>query len=290
MLGADLAPDADATLAHCRWLLANGCNGIGLLGTTGEAPSFAKDARRALVENIIEGGIPGERLILGTGAAALADAVELTRHGTDAGVAGCLVVPPFYFKNVADDGLYAYYAELIERVGHDGLRLYLYHFPQMSAVPIPHGVIARLMEGFPGIIAGAKDSSGDFDNMQNLIRNFPDLEVFSGTERYLLAILEAGGTGCISAGANVISGAIGALYSHWCTEGADDKAARLQDRVTGLRDLLEGVPMIPAMKAILARHRNEPGLALVAPPLIAPGDEECAQFLARMDGAGLELP
>jgi 4-hydroxy-tetrahydrodipicolinate synthase len=290
MLGADLAPDASATLNHCQWLLANGCDGVGLLGTTGEGPSFTTGARRALVEAVIEGGVPGQRLIVGTGAAALIDAVELTRHGVDAGVAGCLVVPPFYFKNISDDGVYAFYAELIERVGRDGLRMYLYHFPQMSAVPISHGVIARLMGDFPGIVTGLKDSSGDFGNMLGLIEKFPGLEVFSGTERYLLGVLEAGGVGCISAGANVTSSAIGALYAHWREAGADERALVLQDRVIALRDVLEGVPMIPAMKAMLARHRDDSGLALVAPPLVALGDQDRAAFLARMIEAGLELP
>ncbi len=290
MLGADLTPDADATVAHCRWLLANGCDGIGLLGTTGEGPSLAVASRRRLLDAAREGGIPGGRLIVGTGAAALADAVELTSHAVDAGVAGCLVVPPFYFKNVGDDGLYAYYAELIGRVGRDRLSVFLYHFPQMSAVPISQGVITRLMDDFPGTITGLKDSSGDISNMLELVARFPGLRVFSGTERYLLAMLEAGGVGCISAGANVTSSAIGALYARWCESGAVDEAAALQDRVNHLRGLLEGVSMIPAMKALLARHRNQPGLARVAPPLVPLGDRECTAFLTRMDDAGLELP
>ena len=290
MLGADLTPDASATVTHCQWLLANGCDGVGLLGTTGEAPSFAVAERRRVLDAVLASGIPGERLIVGTGAAALGDAVELTIHGVDAGVAGCLLVPPFYYKNVSDDGVYDYYAELIERVGRDGLRLYLYHFPQMSAVPISHGVIARLMGNFPGVIKGLKDSSGDFDNMLALIDKFPGLEVFSGTERYLLAILEAGGVGCISAGANVTSSAIGALYAHWREAGADDQALVLQERVIALRDVLEGVPMIPAMKAMLARHRDDRGLARVSPPLVALGDQERGAFFSRMDKAGLELP
>ncbi len=289
-LTADLTLDTVATVAHCQWLLANGCDGLGLLGTTGEAPSFAVAERRRLLGAALESGIPGERLIVGTGAAALSDAVELTTASVDGGVAGCLLVPPFYYKNVSDDGVYAFYAKLIERVGRQSLRLLLYHFPQMSAVPIPHGVIARLMKDFPGLVTGLKDSSGDLDNMLELIDKFPGLEVFSGTERYLLTILEAGGAGCISAGANVTSSAIGALYTPWCAAGADDEALVLQDRVVELRDLLEGVAMIPAMKAMLARHRDDPGLARVAPPLVALGDRESAAFLARMDEAGLKLP
>ena len=290
LLDADLTPDTKASVAHCQWLLANGCDGIGLLGTTGEAPSFSVAQRRGLLDAALENGIPNSRLIVGTGAAALSDAIELTAHAVASGVSGCLVVPPFYFKNISDEGLFASYATLIERVGRADLRLFLYHFPQMSAVPIPHGVIARLVRAFPGTIAGLKDSSGDLDNMLALIEAFPDLRIFSGTERYLLAVLEAGGAGCITAGANVTSREIGRLYAHWLDSGGGAETVTLQERVAALRDLIEGVPMIAAMKVLIARHRGQPGLARVAPPLADLGDEETAAFLMRLDEAGLTLP
>lgn len=290
MLEADFSPDAKSSVAHCQWLLANGCDGIGLLGTTGEAPSFSVAQRRSLLEAALESGIPNDRMIVGTGAAALADTVELTTHAAAAGVAGCLVVPPFYFKNISDEGLFASYAALIDRVGHSGLRLFLYHFPQMSAVPIPHKVIARLTATFPGTIAGLKDSSGDLDNMIALIGAFPELRIFSGTERFLLPVLEAGGAGCITAGANVTSRAVGRLYAHWLENGGGADAEDLQREVTKLRDLIEGVPMIAAMKVLIARHRGEPDLARVAPPLAGLAEDAAAAFLARALDAGLGRP
>ncbi len=290
LLDADLAPDTEACVAHCRWLLANGCDGIGLLGTTGEAPSFSVGQRRGLLDAALENGIPNDRLIVGSGAAALADTAELTAHAVTSGVAGCLVVPPFYFKNISDEGLFASYAALIERVGRADLRLLLYHFPQMSAVPIPHQVIARLVADFPGTIAGLKDSSGDLGNMLALIEAFPGLRIFSGTERYLLAVLEAGGAGCITAGANVTSRETGRLYAHWLESGGGAETAALQERVTALRDLIEGIPMIAAMKVLIARHRGQAGLARVAPPLADLGEADAAAFLARADEAGLTLP
>ncbi len=290
LLDADLAPDTQACVTHCQWLLANGCDGIGLLGTTGEAPSFSVSQRRGLLDAALEAGIPSRQLIVGTGATALADAVELTAHAVSAGVAGCLVVPPFYFKNVSDDGLFASYAALIERVGNADLRIFLYHFPQMSAVPIPHAVIARLVAAFPGTIAGLKDSSGDLENMLSLIKAFPGLAIFSGTERYLLPILEAGGAGCITAGANVTSSDIGRLYAHWLESGGDGEAEALQQRVGELRDLIEGIPMVAAMKVLIARHKGEAGLARVAPPLAALAQTDAEAFLGRVDQAGLNLP
>ena len=290
LLDADLAPDPKASVAHCRWLLANGCDGIALLGTTGEGLSFSVAQRLRLLDAALESGIPKDRLIVGTGAAALSDAVELTVHAVSSGVAGCLVVPPFYFKNISDQGLFASYAALVERVGEADLRLILYHFPQMSAVPIPHQVIARLVAEFPGIIAGLKDSSGDLDNMVALIEAFPGLAIFSGTERYLLAVLEAGGAGCITAGANVTSREIGRLYAHWREFGGGAEAGALQQRVTAFRDLIEGVPMIAAMKVLIARHRGQAGLVRVAPPLAGLPDADASAFLARVDQAGLILP
>ncbi|MDX1486159.1 MAG: dihydrodipicolinate synthase family protein [Alphaproteobacteria bacterium] len=287
---AELSPDPAACVDHCAWLLDNGCDGIGLLGTTGEAPSFSVAQRRGLLDAVLGGGISPHRLIVGTGAAALADAAELTAHAASLGVAGCLVVPPFYFKGVSDDGLYASYAALIERVGRDDLRLFLYHFPQMSAVPIPHTAIARLIEDFPGVITGIKDSSGDLDSMLGFIGAFPGLRIFSGTERFLLPVLEAGGAGCITAGGNVTSSAIGRLYAHWRECGGDKRAEDLQAEVTALRDVLEGAPMIAAMKALIARHRGESGLARVAPPLSPLAEADAEAFVARVGAAGLTLP
>ncbi len=289
-VGPDLVPDAGACLTHCRWLLENGADGIALLGTTGEAPSFSVAERRALLDALLEGGVPAERIIAGTGAAALSDAVELTAHAARAGVAACLVIPPFYFKEVPDDGLFASYAALIERLRGTDFNLFLYHFPQMSAVPIPHPVIARLIESFPGTVAGLKDSSGDLENMLALVERFPGLRVFSGTERYLLPVLEAGGAGCITAGGNITSSEIGRLYRHWRDHGGGPEAEALQRRVTELRGLLEGAPMIAAMKALLARHRDAPGLARAMPPQSPLGEAEAEAFGARLAAAGFTLP
>lgn len=286
---SDFAPDHAACITHCRWLLENGCDGIGLLGTTGEAPSFSVAQRRGLLDGVLGAGIAPERIIVGTGATALSDAVELTAHAAGAGVAGCLVVPPFYFKGVSDDGVYASFAALLDQVGRDDFNLFLYHFPQMSAVPIPHEVIARLRQDYPGVIAGLKDSSGDLDNMLALIEKFPGMRIFSGTERYLLPVLEAGGAGCITAGGNVTSAEIGKLYRHWRDHGGGPEAEAIQDRVIDLRERLEGFPMVAAMKAFLARHRGDPGLARTAPPLTALEAADAKAFTARMNDAGLVL-
>jgi 4-hydroxy-tetrahydrodipicolinate synthase len=284
-----LAPDKAALIAHCRWLLANGCDGVAPLGTTGEATSFSVAERMAILDALAEAGLPGERLIVGTGSAAFTDTVELTRRAMAMDAAGALVLPPFYFKTPSEDGLFAFYSEVIQRIGDSRLRLFLYHFPQMSAVPIGLGLIERLMKHYPKVIAGAKDSSGELGNMVAMAR-IPQFRVFSGTERLLLPVLEAGGVGCITAGANFIAPITGQLYTTWRRSGASAESKRLQDEVTRQRLVLDGFPMIPAMKAMLARRFAQPQWRNVRPPMTRLAAAQEAALFGKMDEAGVAIP
>jgi 4-hydroxy-tetrahydrodipicolinate synthase len=285
----DLSPDSAAFVAHCRWLLANGCDGIAPLGTTGEASSFSVKEKMAILDALAEAGISGDSLIVGTGSAALTDAVDLTRHAVSIGAAGALVVPPFYFKNPSEDGLFAFYSELVERVGDKRLRVYLYHFPQTSAVPIGMSLIERLMTRYPQTIAGAKDSSGELGNMTAMAK-IPHFRVFSGTERLLLPVLEAGGVGCITAGANIIAPVTGKLYREWKRSGPSSEVKAVQDEVTRQRLALDGFPMIPAMKAMLARHLKIPSWRNVRPPFVKLAAAQEAAMFGKLDEAGIVLP
>ena len=199
----DLTIDHERLIAHCRWLLDNGCNAIAFMGTTGEANSLSVAERMIALDAVLEAGIAPELLMVGTGCCALPDTLALTRHAIAQGVGGMLMLPPFYYKGVSEEGVFAAFDAAIQRVGHDGLRIYLYHFPQMSGVPFSHALIERLLKKYPDVIAGIKDSSGDFENMRSMAAHFPGFDVFAGTERYLLDIMRAGGVGCISASANV---------------------------------------------------------------------------------------
>jgi 4-hydroxy-tetrahydrodipicolinate synthase len=284
----DLAPDTASLIAHCRWLLANGCDGVAPLGTTGEANSFSVAERRAILDALAQSGIPADRLIVGTGSSALTEAVELTRHAVSIGAAGALLLPPFYFKTPSEDGLFAFFSEVIERVGDPQLRIYLYHFPQTSAVPIGLTLIERLLARYPQIVAGAKDSAGELGNMIAMAR-IPQFRVFSGTERLLLPVLEAGGVGCITAGANIIASVTGELFAEWRRSGASPATKRLQDEVTRQRLLLDGYPMIPAMKSLLARRFDAPSWRNVRPPFVRlPAAHEAALF-GKLDDAGLTV-
>src|ERR1700722_19146505 len=194
-LTKELEPDPALFVAQCRWLLENGCDGLAPLGTTGEANSLSVDQRITLIEAAAGAGLPMTKFIPGAGSCALADAVKVTRAAVNAGAAGALLLPPFYYKNPSEDGLFAFFSEVIQRVGDKRLKLYLYLFPQFSTVPITSALIARLMAAYPGTIAVLKDSSGDWSNSARLLKEFPGFGVFSGSEEFLLANLRAGGVG-----------------------------------------------------------------------------------------------
>jgi 4-hydroxy-tetrahydrodipicolinate synthase len=175
---ADLRPDAHRLIAHARWLLRSGCHGLVLFGTTGEANSFSVEERTLLLEAALEGGLPRERMLVGTGCCALSDTVKLTGHALSRGVAGVLMLPPFYYKDLSDEALFASFDQVIQKVETDRFKLYLYHFPRLSGVPITPGLIERLRRRYPDTVAGVKDSSGDWQNTRMLIERFPELAIF----------------------------------------------------------------------------------------------------------------
>src|SRR3954471_5516934 len=176
----DLSVDRPAFAAHCRRLLDAGCHGLGIFGTTGEANSLSIEERIAAWEALVEDGIPADALLPGTGACALPDAVRLSRSALELGAPGVLVLPPFYYKGVSDDGIFRFFAELIERVADDRLRVFLYHIPPMAAVGFSYDLIGRLLDAYPRVIAGTKDSAGDPERIERLCKEFPQLTVFAG--------------------------------------------------------------------------------------------------------------
>lgn len=263
---ADLEVDTDRFLAHCRWLLANGAHGLAAFGTTSEANSLSVAERMALLDQLIAGGIPPTALMPGTGCCALPDTLALTRHAVNHGCAGVLLLPPFYYKGISDDGIYAGIAHIIERIADDHLKIYLYHIPPMASVGFSLALIERLLKDFPDAIAGLKDSSGDWSNTAAILKNFPSLAVFPGSETFLLDGLRAGSAGCISASANVNPGAIRALYEDYLRDGQDLDTS--QQRLTLLRQTFQTQPMIPGLKAIIAHARTDPAWATTRPPLV----------------------
>ncbi len=278
-MDGELAPDHAAFAAHCHRLLAAGCHGLSVFGTTGEANSLSVAERLAALEALLESGVPAEVLLPGTGSSALTDTVRLSRVALEAGAPGVLVLPPFYYKGVDDDGLFRYFAEVVERVGGDRLRLYLYHIPQMTGVDLGLPLISRLIEAYPGAIAGTKDSSGDRKRITTLCREFPNFSVLAGTEALLLKTLQSGGEGCISATVNVTSRLARRVYDAHAS-GRDDEAETLQKRLSELRASIEAYPVIPALKALMANLTGEKSWRNLRPPLSALDEEQTKDLLS----------
>jgi 4-hydroxy-tetrahydrodipicolinate synthase len=265
-LRVDRTPDHAALARHCRWLLANGCDGLAILGTTGEANSFTLAERIALLESLAGAGIPPDVLLPGTGCCALADTVTLCRAAVSLGAPGVLVLPPFYYKNVSDDGLFAAFAEVVEQVGDDRLRVYLYHFPQMSGIALGPPLIERLLKAYPGSFAGMKDSSGDLANMTRNIRAFPGFAVFSGSDEFLLAVLREGGAGCITAVGNVAAFVAAEVQDAFRRNDAA-AAERAQERLGRIRRIVADYPLTAALKEIMATHTGNDSWRQIRPPL-----------------------
>ncbi len=260
----DLNPNLKAFIDHCLWLLDQGVDGLAIFGTTGEANSLSVDEKIELLDALVESGVPPNKLMPGTGTCALTDSVRLTAHAVRRGCGGVLMLPPFYYKGVSDDGLYAGFSEVIERVGDQRLRVYLYHIPPVSQVPVSLKLIERLISVYPEVVVGIKDSSGDWTNTLSVLQHFPDFITFAGSEAFLLATLRHGGAGCITATGNVNPGGIRKVYDQWESAQAD----ALQTRITEIRDIVQSYPMIPALKTMISDLNDDPGWLAVRPPLL----------------------
>lgn len=286
-MNADLSIDLDRMAAHSRWLLANGCNGLAVLGTTGEANSLGIEERLSLLEGLVGQGIPGAKMLPGTGTTAITDTVRLTRAADALGCRGALLLPPFYYKNPSDDGLLAYFNEVAQRAG-GSISLYLYNFPQQSAIPFSVDFIARLLKQNPGKYKGIKDSSGSYENGLAYVENFAKdgFEVYAGDDTLLKPLLEKGSAGCITAASNV-NCAIGAqVYAGWNTA-----AGAVAHEVLALtRKAVISVPLISGLKALVARNTGDPRWSTIRPPHLPLTAAQQTALFSAFDACGLTLP
>lgn len=267
-LGPDGAPDLARFGAHCRRLIAEGCHGVALLGTTGEANSFSIAERRAILEAALGAGVPADRLMPGTGLNAAPDTVALTRHALGLGVTRVVMLPPSYYKGVSDEGLFAAYARIIEAVADDRLRVVLYHIPQVSGVPLGLGLIGRLVEAFPDTVAGIKDSAGDIANMEAIIAAFPGFSVLAGADPLLLPLMGRGGAGCITATSNLVADSLRTVFDHHADPARAGDVAAAQARINAWRTLSNSYVQIPAIKAMIGLKTGEAGWNRTRPPLM----------------------
>lgn len=282
----DLSPDADRLITQCQWLLSQNV-GLAVFGTNSEANSLSVDEKIMLLDRLTDAGVDTTRMMPGTGCCALTDTVKLTAHAAKLGCAGTLMLPPFYYKGVSDDGIFANFAEVIERVGSESLRIYLYHIPPIAQVGFSIDLIERLVTRYPKTVVGIKDSSGDWDNTYSMLeRKWDDFRIFVGSESFLLANMRNGGAGCISATANINPAAIDHLYQTWQSGDADEQQQALDD----IRDTVMAYPMIPALKATVAEFSGDEQWRTVRPPLVGLGKDQSAALTAALREKGFEMP
>jgi 4-hydroxy-tetrahydrodipicolinate synthase len=286
-MNADLSIDLDRMAGHCRWLLANGCNGLAVLGTTGEANSLGIRERISVLEGLVTRGVPAAAMLPGTGTTAITDTVVLTRKAQELACRGALLLPPFYYKNPSDEGLLAYFNEVIQRVAGD-IKMYLYNFPQQSAIPFSVEFIGRLLRENPHKVKGIKDSSGNFENSLSYVEAFArdGFEVYAGDDSLLKSLLEKGSAGSITAASNV-NCALGAeVYANWNNAAG----AAAQEVLSATRKAVISVPLIPALKSLVARNTRDPRWLNIRPPhLKLTAAQESALFNA-FDASGIRLP
>lgn len=269
-------------VSHAQWVLQNGCDTLVVFGTTGEAPSFSLKARIAALDALINGGIQAENLIVGTGCCSIEDTQNLTRHALESGCHGVLIHPPFFFKTPSDDGVFEFYKQIINDLNQPSANIYLYHFPDMTAVPISFPLITRLLEAFPTYIVGIKDSTGDFDNMTALVKKFPTLKVFSGDDHLLWPLLAIGGAGSITATANLTPNLLADVAQGWKsnTESAQDAHQSLQKL---WEEILLEFPISEGIKEIIADVSDDSNWLPVCAPLTQLSQEIRMQLLKEVE-------
>jgi 4-hydroxy-tetrahydrodipicolinate synthase len=282
----DLKPDSRRLVKLCRWLSSQNV-ALVLFGTTSEANSLSLEEKISLLNDLIDAEINPSLLMPGTGCCSLTETVQLTSHAVKLGCKGTLMLPPFFYKDINDDGLFRSYAETIERVGDSALKIYLYHIPPVSGVNISLDLIERLVIRYPNTIVGVKDSSGNWENTQSILeRQWDDFRVFAGSEHFLLQTMRAGGAGCISATANINPNAIYNLYKKWKSNQADD----LQKQLNQVRATLESYPMIPALKSVVSYYSNHPDWTIVRPPFISLEKETQKELIQKLKSLGFVMP
>lgn len=283
----DLSCDYALLARQCRRLLEEGCDGVSLFGTTGEGPALSVSERRKGLEAVLEQGVPAAKLLPAPGSASLSDTVELGRHAVSLGCTNLLVMPPFFFKNVSDEGVYAYYAELLDRVGGATVRYYLYNFPGVTGVAISRAVVGRLRKRFGDAIAGVKDSSGDMDYVRGLIADNPGLSVFSGWEILLRDLLAMGGAGNISGIANALAPVLRLIFDNFQDRAKTDRPAAALKKLV---DTVTSMPVTPAVKELTAHLRGEPGWRSIRPPLTALTSAEAKTLHAAVKEFRVQVP
>lgn len=283
---SDFSIDHERLFQHVNWLLSNGCHGVVLFGTTGEAASFSTAERMQALESLLESGVSPFEIILGNGFPSITDSIEVSRHAVSLGCRAVLMVPPFYFKNLSTVGLAASYQHVLDKIDCPDLRVLLYHFPRMSTVPISYPLIDTLIKTHGAMIAGLKDSSGEWESVIGFIQRYPDFSVFPGTDTFLLKGLNSGGAGTITATADINPNGIRHVYDLW---RRGDDAKDVQSKANVIRMIISRYPLAAALKAVHAQFRSDPGWNRLRPPLEPLSANEQTELMESLSEAGFAL-
>lgn len=279
----DLSADVDKLAAHCKHLLADGCHGIALLGSTGEANSFSVAERMAILEGVVKAGVPAERLLPGTGVCALPDTIALTKHALSLGVSRVVMLPPFYYKKPSDQALIDCYSYVFDQVADSRLRVILYHIPPISQIAITDGVIEGLLKKYPATVAGVKDSSGDFEHMKGLAQHFPQLSILAGADPMMKPLLEVGGAGCITATSNIAARYLRTVFDGFASPAAKAAVEAAQACIVAQRTISNHFTQIPTIKAMVGLRYGDAGWGRVRLPFVALTEAQRAELKALLD-------
>ena len=282
----DGSPNAKKLLRQCQWLQSHGV-GQAVFGTNSEANSMSARQKIMVLEELIDGGLNPNNVMPGTGACSVDDAVMMTRAAVNADCAGVLMLPPFYYKDVSDDGLFAFYADVIEKISDAKLKIYVYNIPPVTKIGLSLSLLERLVKAYPNTVIGMKDSSGDWPYTESVIKALSGsgFRVYAGSEVFLLRTLRAGGVGCISATANVNPKAIAQLAVRWQEAGADV----LQESLSAVRAIFAQFPMIPGMKAAIAHYSGDPNWLRVRPPLLSLSAEQQNKLVHELQKINFQM-
>ncbi|MGV0962791.1 MAG: dihydrodipicolinate synthase family protein [Polynucleobacter sp.] len=283
----DGSPDAKKLLKQCQWLEANGV-GQAIFGTNSEANSMSAPQKMGTLTALIEGGLNPAHMMPGTGATSIDATVNMTRHAVQHKCAGVLMLPPFYYKDVTDDGLFAYFSEVIQKVGDAGLQIYIYNIPPVTKINLSLSLLERLAKEYPKTVVGMKDSSGDWAYTESVIKLLAPsgFRVYAGSEVFLMRALRAGGVGCISATANVNPRAIAELAAHWRESDADQRQAALDQ----VRSIFAQYQMIAGMKTAVAHFSKDSEWLRVRPPLMQLSADQQAKLLGELQQINFSMP
>jgi 4-hydroxy-tetrahydrodipicolinate synthase len=284
---ADGSPDTQKLLKQCQWLEANGV-GQAIFGTNSEANSISAPQKMDTLSALIQGGLNPAHMMPGTGATSIDATVTMTRHAVQHKCAGVLMLPPFYYKDVTDDGLFAFYSEVIQKVGDAGLQIYIYNIPPVTKINLSLSLLERLAKAYPKTIVGMKDSSGDWAYTESVIKLLAPsgFRVYAGSEVFLMRTLHAGGVGCISATANVNPKAIAQLAAHWQESDADQHQTALDQ----VRSIFAQYQMIAGMKTAVAHYSKDSEWLRVRPPLMQLSADQQAKLLGELQKINFSMP